>query len=78
MARFPRCAVVTHWLPHTPVQIFFRLILVHKKVWCSLSSLSKQSGILAMTFHITLICAKRLFMKKIMNIFCSKNKALTT
>ena len=53
--RFSRCAVATHWLPHTPVQIFFHLILVHKKVWCSLSSLSIQTGVLAMTFCITLI-----------------------
>ena len=32
VARFLRCAVVTHWLPHTPVQIFFRLLLVIKKI----------------------------------------------
>ena len=24
---FSRCAVVTHWLPHTPVQVSFRLFL---------------------------------------------------
>ena len=23
MARFSKCAVVSNWLPHTPVQIFF-------------------------------------------------------
>ena len=55
VARFSGCAVVTHWLPHTLVQIFFRLVLVHKKVWCSLSSLSIQSGVLAVTFCITLM-----------------------
>ena len=46
--------MLTHWLPHTPVQKKFGLALVHKKVWCSLSSLSIQTGVLAMTFHITL------------------------
>ena len=54
-ARFSGCAVATHWLPHTLVQIFFRLVLVHKKVWCSLSSLSIQIGFLAVTFCRTLI-----------------------
>ena len=34
---------------------FFRLDLVHKKVWCSLSSLNVQTRVLAMTFHITLL-----------------------
>ena len=43
MARFSKCAVVTNWLPHTLVQIFFGLLLVHKIVWCSLSSLSIQT-----------------------------------
>ena len=33
---------------------FFHLLLVHKTVWCSLSSLSIQIGVLAVTFHITL------------------------
>ena len=37
VARFSGCAVITHWLPHTLVHIFFRQILVHKKFWCSLS-----------------------------------------
>ena len=55
MARFLECAVVSNWLPHTPVQIFFRLILVHKTVWCSLSSSSIQTGVLAGTFCITLL-----------------------
>ena len=54
-ARFSGCAVATYWLPHTPVQIFFRLVLVHKKDWCSLSSLSIQTGVLEMTFRITLM-----------------------
>ena len=54
-ARFSECAVATHWLPHTLVQIFFCLVLVHKKVWFLLSSLSIQTGDLAMTFHITLL-----------------------
>ena len=55
MARFSGCVVVTHWLSHTPVQIFFRLVLVHKKVWCCLFSLSIQIGVFAMTFCITLM-----------------------
>ena len=55
VARFSGCAVVTHWLPHAPVQIFFCLVFVHKKIWCSLSSLSIQTTILAVTFYINLI-----------------------
>ena len=55
-ARFSGCVVATHWLPHTLVQIFFCLVLVHKKVWCSLSSLSIQTGVLVVTFCITLLC----------------------
>ena len=54
-ARFSGCAVVTHCLPHTPIQIFFRLILVHKKIWYCLSSSNIQIGVLAVTFCITLI-----------------------
>ena len=50
-ARFLGCAVATHWLPHTPVQIFFRLVLVYKRV----SSLNIQTGIWAVTFCITLL-----------------------
>ena len=42
MARFSECAI-SNWLPHTPVQIFFRLVLVHKTVWCSLSPSSLGS-----------------------------------
>ena len=57
VAKFSECAVVTNWLPHILVQIFFRLILVHKTIWCSLSSSSIQSRVLAMTFHITLLCS---------------------
>ena len=55
VARFLECVVVSNWLPHTPVQIVFRLILVHKIVWCSFSSLNIQTGVLARTFHITRI-----------------------
>ena len=55
MARFSECAVVSNWLPHTPVQIFFRLVFVHKTIWCSLSSSSIQTGVLAGTFRITLL-----------------------
>ena len=55
VARFSECAVVTHWLPHSLVQIFFGLILVHKTVWCSLSSSNIQTRVLAMTFRITLL-----------------------
>ena len=60
VARFSECAVVSNWLPHTLVQIFFRLVLVHKTVWCSLSSSSIQTGVLAGTFRITLIPCKML------------------
>ena len=31
VATFSRCVVITHWLPHTLVQIFFRLILDIRK-----------------------------------------------
>ena len=55
VARFAECTVVSNWLPHTPVQIFFRLILVHKTIWCSLSSSSIQTRVLAGTFYITLL-----------------------
>ena len=34
---------------------FFRLLLVHKTIWCSLSSLSIQTRVLTVTFHITLL-----------------------
>ena len=40
---------------------FFRLLLVHKTVWCSLSSLSIQMRVLAVTFCITLLGLKDLF-----------------
>ena len=43
VARFLGGAVVTHWLPPTLVQIFFHLILVHKKIQCFLPSLSIQT-----------------------------------
>ena len=52
VATFSRCVVITHWLPHTPVQISFRLVLELKKIWCCLSSLSIQIGIFAKTFYI--------------------------
>ena len=55
VARFLGCAMVTHWLHHTRVQICFHLILVHKKVWCYLSSLSIQTEVLVVTICITLI-----------------------
>ena len=55
VARFLECAVVSNWLPHTPVQIFFHLILVHKTIWCSLSSSSIQTGVLVVTFRIILM-----------------------
>ena len=60
VARFSECAVVSNWLPHTPVQIFFRLVLVHKIVWCSLSPLSIQTGVLVGTFCITLMAKKKI------------------
>ena len=60
VARFLECAVVTNWLPHTLVQfLFFCLVLVHKTVWCSLSSLNIQIVVLAVTFYITLFCKEK-------------------
>ena len=61
MATFSGCVVITHWLLHTPVQKKFRLFLVHKIVWCSLSFLSIQIGVLAVTFCITLLSTKYLY-----------------
>ena len=55
VVRFSECVVVSNQLPHTLVQIFFRLVLVHKTVWCSLITSSIQTGVLAMNFYITLI-----------------------
>ena len=55
VARFSECAMVSNWLPHTHVQIFFRLVLVHKTVWCSLFPSSIQTRVLARTFRITLL-----------------------
>ena len=46
--------MVTHWLLHTRVQILC-LVLVHKKVWCCLSSLSIQTRVFAVIFCITLL-----------------------
>ena len=62
VARFLEFAVVSNWLPHTLVQIFFGLILVHKTVWCSLSSSSIQTRVLVVTFHITLLSQKTIFL----------------
>ena len=61
VARFLECAGLTHWLLHSSVQIFFCLVLVHKTVWCSLFSLSIQTGVLAVTFRITLMYRTFLF-----------------
>ena len=58
VARFLECAVVTNWLPHILVQIFFHLLLVHKIVWCSLFSSSIQTRVSAVTFNITLLAPK--------------------
>ena len=58
VARFSECAVVSNWLPHTSVQIFFHLVLVHKIVWFSLSSSSIQIGVSVVTFHVTLFLTK--------------------
>ena len=55
MATFSRCAVVTHWLSHIPVQIIFHLFLEVKKVWYYLSSLSIKIGVFTKTFCITLM-----------------------
>ena len=67
VARFSECAVVSNWLPHTPVQIFFRLVLVHKTIWCSLSSSSIQTGVLAGTFRVTLVGRKNLSQNDLMD-----------
>ena len=55
VARFSGYVVVTHWFLHTAVQIIFCLVFVHKKVWCSFSSLSTQTGVLVVIFCITLL-----------------------
>ena len=55
VATFSGCAVVTHWLPQTPVQTFFRLVLELKRVWCYLSSLSIQIGVFTKTFCIIVV-----------------------
>ena len=55
VARFLEYVVVTHWLPHIPIQFFFRLVLVYKKIWCCLFTLSIQIGVFAMNFHIILM-----------------------
>ena len=60
VARFSEYAVVSNWFPHTLVQIFFRLILVHKTIWCSLSSSSIQTRVSAVTFCITLLVLKNI------------------
>ena len=71
VARFSECAVVSNWLPHIRIQIFFCLILVHKIVWCSLSSLSIHTGVLAGTFCITLMLQKPMFTTKMqLQIHC--------
>ena len=70
MVRFSECAVVTNWLPHTSVQIFFCLILVYKTVWCSFSSLSIQTGVLVVTFCITLLLQTK---RAIGSIACLNN-----
>ena len=76
-ARLSRCAMVTHWLPHTLVQFLFCLVLVYKKVWCSLSSLSMQTGVLVVTLRIILICFPTfcilrhgLFLKNLSSLAC--------
>ena len=54
-ARFLGCVVATHWLPHTPIQKKICLVLMHKKFWCYLFSLSIQTGVLTVIFYINLI-----------------------
>ena len=51
VARFLGCAVVTHWLPHTLIQISSLLVLVHKNVWCCLSSLSIQTRVFGICYN---------------------------
>ena len=58
LATFLGCAMVTHWLHHSLIQIFFGLILEHKKVWCSLSYLNIQTRVFVETFRITLLIPK--------------------
>ena len=74
-ARFSGCAVATHWFPRTPVQIFFRLVLVHKKVWYSLSSLSIQIGVLVVTFRIILF-SWNIFFKNVIKSIKSSLKCI--
>ena len=62
VATFLGCEVITHWLRHTLVQIFYHLLLVHKIVWCSLSSSSIQMGVVAVPFRITLFKKEHIVM----------------
>ena len=55
VATFSGCAMITHWLPHTPLQILFRLFLELKKVWYYLSTLSIQIGVFNEIFYINLL-----------------------
>ena len=57
VATFLGCAVVSHWLPYTLVQIFCFFLEVWK-VWYCLSSLRIQTRVFIETLHITLLTSK--------------------
>ena len=60
VATFLGCAVVTHWLPYTSVQIFFCLFLELKRVWYYLSSLNIHTRVFSETLHITLVQGRKI------------------
>ena len=55
MATFLRCAMVTHWLLHTPIQIIIFVLFWSLKILVCLISLSIQTRVLVETFQLTLI-----------------------
>ena len=63
VATFLECIVVTHWLPLTPIQFYFFLILEFKKVWSYLSSLSIQTRVFIEALRIILLPIQKYIVK---------------
>ena len=70
VATFLGCIVIFYWLPHTPVQIFFHLILDVRKFEL-VFSLSIQTRVFGETLRITLI--RTSFYNIHENIICAKS-----
>ena len=68
---FSKCAVVTHWLPHTPIQKKKSSLFRGLQSLVLISSLRIQIGIFIETLCITLVIEKKI---SILNIFISKMK----